>query len=115
MLNEMKMVALTEEELMEVNGGNWFTDAWNATTKACGKAWDATCDWVEENKTAVTYTACIVGGIALCATGIGAAAGVGLIAVESVTTAAAVAATVGGVAGAGAADVITHDWVTEQQ
>lgn len=110
MLNEMKMVALTEEELMEVNGGNWFTDVWNATTNACSKAWDATCDWVEENKTAVVYTACTIGGIALCATGIGAAAGVGLIAVESVGTAAVVATAVGGVAGLGAADNITKDW-----
>ena len=109
MLNEMKMTALTEEELMEVNGGNWITDAWNATTKACGKAWDATCDWVEENKTAVVYTACVVGGIALCATGIGAGAAIGLIAVESVGTAAGVATLVGGVAVMGAADIITMD------
>lgn len=101
---------LNEDELFAVNGGNWLTDAWNATTKACGKAWDATCDWVEENKTAVVYGVCVVGGIALCATGIGAGAGIGLIAVESLTNAAVVATTVGGVAGLGAADIITNDW-----
>ncbi len=110
MTNAVNRIALTDEELMNVYGGNWSTDAWNATTRACGKAWDATCDWVEENKTAVVYTACIVGGIALCATGIGAGAGLGLIAVESTATAAAVATSVGGITGLGAADIITKDW-----
>ena len=110
MTNEMKMTALTEEELMDVNGGNWITDAWNATTRACGKAWDATCDWVEENKGMVVRGACVVGGIALCATGIGAAAGAGLIVVESVGAAAIVATGTGAITGTVAGAIITDGW-----
>ena len=110
MLNEMKMTALTEEELMEVNGGNWITDAWNATTKACGKAWDATCDWVEENKGMVVRGACIVGGIALCATGIGIGAAAGLIVVESTGAAAIVATGFGAITGTVAGGIITDGW-----
>ena len=89
---------LNEQELMNVNGGNWFTDAWNDV-----------CDWCDENTNALIYVGCIAGGIALCATGIGAAAGVGLIAVESVGSAAVISAAVGGIAGAGAADIITRE------
>ena len=79
---------LNEEELLNVNGGNWFTDAWNAT-----------CDWCEENKKTLAKVGCIVGGIALCAPGIGIGAAVGLVAVESVGAAAVVATTVGGFTG----------------
>ena len=89
---------LNEQELMNVNGGNWFTDAWNDV-----------CDWCDENTNALIYVGCIAGGIALCATGIGAAAGVGLIAVESVGSASVISAAVGGIAGAGAADIITRE------
>ena len=110
MTNEMKVIALNDDDLMDVNGGGWITDAWNATTRACGKAWDATCDWVEENKGIVVRGACIVGGIALCATGIGAAAGVGLIAVESVTAAGIVATGFGSIGGTVAGALITDGW-----
>ena len=74
-------IELNEEELLDVNGGNWFTDAW-----------DATCNWAKENTDVLIRVGCIAGGIALCATGIGAGAGLGLIVVES-TTAAGIAAT----------------------
>ena len=92
-------IELNEEELLNINGGNWFTDAW-----------DATCNWVEENKGMVVRGACIVGGIALCATGIGAAAGAGLIVVESVGAAAIVSTGVGSIAGTVAGAIITNDW-----
>ena len=92
-------VEINEEELLEVNGGNWFTDAW-----------DATCNWVNENKGVVVRCACVVGGIALCATGLGAGAGLGLIAVESVGAAAIVATTTGTVVGAGVGAAVTNGW-----
>ncbi len=110
MTNAVNRIALTDEELMNVNGGNWFTDAWNATTRACEKAWDATCDWVEENKGIVVRGACVVGGIALCATGIGAGAGLGLIAVESIGAAGIVATGFGSIAGVTAGAIITEVW-----
>ena len=89
---------LNEEELFEVNGGNWLTDAW-----------DATCDWCKEHKGAVIRGACIVGGIALTATGIGAGAGLGLIAVESIAGAAIVATGVGTIGGTVVGGIITQD------
>ena len=99
-LNEnINRVELNENELLDVNGGNWLTDAW-----------DATCNWVEENKGIVVRGACIVGGIALCATGIGAGAGLGLIAVESVGAAAITATGVGAIGGTVAGAIITDDW-----
>lgn len=98
-LNEnIRAYELNEEELMNVNGGNWFTDAWNAT-----------CDWCEEHKGAIIRGACIVGGIALTATGIGAGAGLGLIAVESIGGAAIVATGVGTIGGTVAGGIITRD------
>ena len=99
-LNEnINRVELNENELLDVNGGNWLTDAW-----------DATCNWVEENKGIVVRGACIVGGIALCATGIGAGAGLGLIAVESVGAAAITATGVGAIGGTIAGGIITDGW-----
>ena len=99
-LNEnINRVELNENELLDVNGGNWLTDAW-----------DATCNWVEENKGIVVRGACIVGGIALCATGIGAGAGLGLIAVESVGAAAITATGVGTIGGTVAGAIITDGW-----
>ena len=99
-LNEnINRVELNENELLDVNGGNWLTDAW-----------DATCNWVEENKGIVVRGACIVGGIALCATGIGAGAGLGLIAVESVGAAAITATGVGAITGTVAGGIITDGW-----
>ena len=99
-LNEnINRVELNENELLDVNGGNWLTDAW-----------DATCNWVEENKGIVVRGACIVGGIALCATGIGAGAGLGLIVVESVGAAAITATGVGAIGGTVAGAIITDDW-----
>lgn len=92
-------IELNEEELMDVNGGNWLTDAW-----------DATCNWVDENKGIVTRAACVVGGIALCATGIGAAAGAGLIAVECVGAAAITATGFGAITGTVAGAIITDGW-----
>ena len=92
-------IELNDELLTNVNGGNWFTDAW-----------DATCDWVEENKGIVVRAACVAGGIALCATGIGVGAGVGLIAVESVGAAAVVATGLGGVAGTAIGAGVTDGW-----
>lgn len=99
-LNEnINRVELNENELFDVNGGNWLTDAW-----------DATCNWVEENKGIVVRGACVVGGIALCATGIGAGAGLGLIAVESVGAAGIVATGFGTIGGTVAGALITDDW-----
>lgn len=95
---KMESFELNDEELMDVNGGNWFTDAWNAT-----------CDWVSENKRAVIGVTCIVGGIALCATGIGIGALAGVVAVESTGAAAVVATGVGTVIGAGASAAINGD------
>lgn len=68
-----KTMELNEMELMNVCGGNWFTDAF-----------DSVCDWCSENADVITRVGCVVGGIALVATGIGAGAGLGLIAVESI-------------------------------
>ncbi|MBO2517876.1 MAG: hypothetical protein CW338_11520 [Clostridiales bacterium] len=70
MLNNLKNAELNENELMNVNGGNWLTDAWDATCNACSDAWDATCEWAEENKT-VLGVAVVLGGVALCCTGVG--------------------------------------------
>ena len=97
--NNINRAELNEEELLNVNGGNWLTDAW-----------DATCDWVEENKGVVVRSACIVGGIALCATGLGVGAGLGLIVVQSVGAAAIVSTGVGSIGGAVAGALITEDW-----
>lgn len=98
-LNEnLKVFEMNEEELMEVNGGNWITDAWNAT-----------CDWCSEHKGAVIRGACIVGGIALTATGIGAGAGLGLIAVESIGGAAIVSTGVGSIVGTVAGAIVTSE------
>ena len=98
-LNEnMKAYELNEEELMNVNGAGWLSDAWNAT-----------CNWCEEHKGAVIRGACIVGGIALTATGIGAGAGLGLIAIESVAGAAIVSTGVGSIVGTVAGGIITAD------
>lgn len=80
---------INDNELNKVTGGNWFTDAWNAT-----------CDWCSDNATTLAKVGCVVGGIALCATGIGVGAGLGLIAVESVGAAAVVSTGIGTVAGA---------------
>ena len=99
MTNAANKIALTDEELMNVNGGNWFTDAW-----------DATCDWVDEHKGMVVRGACIVGGIALCATGIGAGVGAGLIVVESVGAAAITVTGVGSIVGTVAGAAITDGW-----
>lgn len=38
----MKVFKLNEEELMDVNGGNWLTDAWDCMAGAAEKAWNAT-------------------------------------------------------------------------
>ena len=92
-------VEINDEELFEVNGGNWLTDAW-----------DATCNWVNENKGIVVRGACVLGGIALCATGIGAGAGLGLIAVESVGAAAIVATGTGAIIGTTVGAAVTNDW-----
>ena len=81
-------IELNENELQNVNGGNWFTDAW-----------DDVCDWCDENTDVLIRVGCVAGGIALCATGIGAAAGAGLIAVESVGAAAIVSTGFGSIAG----------------
>lgn len=75
-------------ELMDVCGGNWFTDTF-----------DSVCDWCSENTDIVTRAACLVGGVALVATGIGAGAGLGLIVVESVSAAAIASIGVGSVVG----------------
>lgn len=90
---------LNEEELDGVTGGNWFTDAW-----------DATCDWCSEHKTQLKRLGYIAGGIALCATGIGIGAAAGLIVVESVGAAAIVSTGVGSIGG-----VITDAIVEECQ
>lgn len=95
----MNRTELNEEMLSQVNGGNWISDAW-----------DSTCNWVNENKGIVVRGACLVGGIALCATGIGAAAGVGLIAVESVGAAAVVSTGIGGLIGTGVGAAVTDGW-----
>ena len=79
---------LSEEELMDVNGGGWFKDAWNATR-----------DWCEEHKKALIITGCTAGGIILAATGIGAGVAVGLVAVGSTTAGVTAATVVGGMAG----------------
>ena len=94
MMNNKK--ELNEMELMNVNGGNWFTDAWNDV-----------CDWCDENTDVLIRIGCVAGGIALCATGIGAAAGAGIIAVESVGAAAIVSTGVGSITGTVVGAVIT--------
>ena len=91
-----KRIELNERELLKVNGGNWFTDAW-----------DDVCDWCDENTDVLIRVGCVAGGIALCATGIGAGAGLGLIAVESVGAAAVVSTGVGGLVGAGVGCAVT--------
>ena len=105
----MKVFELNEEELMDVNGGNWLTDAWDCVAGAAEKAWDATCDFCEEHKGMVIRGACIVGGIALTATGIGAGASLGLIVVESIGAAAIVSTGVGSTVGTVAGCIITSD------
>ena len=95
-------IELNEDELLLVNGGNWLTDAW-----------EATCNWVDENTDAVIRLGCIAGGIALCATGIGIGAGLGLIVVESVGAAAIVSTGLGGVGGA-VVGVLVTDGVEEE-
>lgn len=87
---------LTELELMNVNGGNWF-----------GDLWDDVCDWCDENTDVLVRIGCVAGGIALCATGIGAAAGAGIIAVESVGAAAIVSTGFGSITGTVVGAVIT--------
>ena len=94
-----RAIELDEATLEKVTGGSWLSDAW-----------DATCDWVDEHKGIVVRTACLAGGIALCATGIGAAAGVGLIAVESVGAAAIVSTGIGGIAGTAVGAAVTDGW-----
>ena len=94
MMNNKK--ELNEMELMNVNGGNWFTDAWNDV-----------CDWCDENTDVLIRIGCVAGGIALCATGIGAAAGAGIIAVESVGAAAIVSTGVGSITGTVVGAVVT--------
>lgn len=90
---------LSMEEVDAITGANWLTDAVNAA-----------CNWIDDNKKAVMKGVCVIGGIALCATGIGAGAGLGLIAVESVA-AAAFSATAGGtIIGAAAGAIVTQDW-----
>ena len=86
--NINKKIELNEQELVNVNGGNWFSDVW-----------DDVCDWCDENTDVIIRMGCVAGGIALCATGIGAAAGVGLIAVESVGAAAIASTGFGAIAG----------------
>ena len=66
---------LNDDELLDVTGG----------------------DWLE----VLAHVGCIVGGIALCATGIGAGAGLGIIAVESIGAAAVVSTGFGLLVGAG--------------
>ena len=83
-----KTMELNEMELMNVCGGNWFTDAF-----------DSVCDWCSENTDVVTRAACLVGGVALVATGIGVGAGLGLIVVESVSAATITSIGVGSVIG----------------
>lgn len=96
-LNEnINLVELNEEELLNVNGGNWITDAW-----------DATCNWVDKNTDVLIRVGCVAGGIALCATGIGAGAGLGIIAVESVGAAGVVATGFGTLIGAGVGVAVT--------
>ena len=85
-----RAVEIDEATLGKVTGGSWISDAW-----------DATCDWVDEHKGMVVRGACVVGGIALCATGIGAGAGLGIIAVESIGAAAVVSTGFGLLVGAG--------------
>ena len=94
-----RAVEIDEATLGKVTGGSWISDAW-----------DATCDWVDEHKGMVVRGACVVGGIALCATGIGAAAGVGLIAVESVGAAAIGSTGVGSIMGTTVGAAVTDGW-----
>lgn len=95
---KMENFELNDEELMDVNGGNWFTDAWNAT-----------CDWVSDNKKTLISVGCVVGGIALCATGIGVGALAGVVAVESTAAAGVVATGFGTLIGAGASAAINGE------
>ena len=99
MANKMnRNMELNEQELMNVNGGNWITDAW-----------DDVCDWCDENTDVLIRVGCIAGGIALCATGIGAAAGAGLIVVESVGAAAIVSTGVGSIGGTVVGTLVTAE------
>ena len=91
-----KGTEMNDMELMNVSGGNWYTDAWNDV-----------CDWCDENTDILVRVGCMAGGIALCATGIGAAAGVGLIAVESVGAAAVISGGVGGIVGTVVGSAVT--------
>ena len=105
----LNKIALSDDELMNVYGGGWISDAWNTVSNAAGKAWDATCDWVEENKDTAIMIGCIAGGIALCATGVGIGAGLGFIVVESTAAAAIVTTGVGSLAGAVAGGLILEE------
>jgi len=69
-MNMMNRVELTDEELELIDGAGWLDDAWNATK-----------NFVAENKKTIISVSCMVAGAALCATGAGAAAGAGLISV----------------------------------
>ena len=100
---------LNDELLMQACGGNWLTDAWNTVTDTAGKAWDATCEWVEENKDTAIMIGCIAGGIALCATGVGIGAGLGFIVVESTASAALFTGLTGTFGGAVAGALILED------
>lgn len=89
---------INEEELLDVNGGNWFKDAWNAT-----------CDWCEEHKKALIIVGCTVGGIALTATCIGASVAAGVAAVHGVAAGAYLATTVGGFIGVFTGAVVARE------
>lgn len=89
---------LSDEELDAITGGNWLTDAW-----------DATLDWCVENKDVLTRVGCAAAGIALCASGIGIGAGLGIFAVESVGAAAIVSTGFGTLIGAGVGAAITNN------
>lgn len=88
------MKKLNDNELGKVTGGSW---------------WDDVCDWCSDNATTLAKVGCVVGGIALCATGIGVGAGLGLIAVESVGAAAIVSTGVGTVVGAGVGAAVFNE------
>lgn len=91
MLNEMKFTEMNENELLNVNGANAFTDA-------CGACWDWCCDHKKEIGTAllIVGAVAVTGGVGLA--GVAAAAAGGAVAAAAGTAGLGTALIVGGTA-----------------
>jgi hypothetical protein len=61
-LNALGVVEMTQEEMILVDGGNIFVDAWNAIKDAAEAVWDAVCDFLKENTDDIVKALIIVAG-----------------------------------------------------